>query len=64
MVLWSLPSSIAELIHQCGRIGRDGAEGAVVCFFNAKNKKVFKGLVKLCEEAHIKLPKSARVRVV
>ncbi|KAK8816858.1 hypothetical protein WA577_002652 [Blastocystis sp. JDR] len=60
LVLWSLPSSIAELIHQCGRIGRDGAEGAVVCFFNAKNKKVFKGLVRLCEEAHIKLPKKVK----
>ena len=55
-MLWALPTSVAELIHQCGRIGRSGEQGAVVCFCNAKNKKVFGGLVRLCEDAHIRLP--------
>ena len=57
MIIWSCGTSVSELIHNVGRLGRTGKEGDVIVFCNAHNKKIFPGLIRLCEENHIHLPK-------
>ena len=56
VILFDMPNSIEEYIHQIGRAGGLGSTGFVMSFINNSNKKIFLDLRELFKTTENKLP--------
>ncbi|KAB1200610.1 DEAD-box ATP-dependent RNA helicase 41 [Morella rubra] len=57
VIVFDMPSSIKEYIHQIGRASRLGEEGTAILFVNDENKSVFPELIRILKSAGAPLPR-------
>lgn len=57
VILFDLPNSIDEYIHQVGRASRMGEEGMAVVFVNEEDRRIFKELVQVLKTAGAPIPR-------
>ncbi|KAK4688639.1 ATP-dependent RNA helicase DDX3X, partial [Tremellales sp. Uapishka_1] len=56
VILYDLPSDVAEYTHRIGRTGRAGNTGTSTAFFNRNNLNLARDLIDLLKEAHQIVP--------
>ncbi|KAF6992938.1 hypothetical protein CFC21_009889 [Triticum aestivum] len=56
VILFDMPISIDEYIHQVGRASRMGEEGVPIVFVNEKDRKLFRELVQVLKTAGAPIP--------
>ncbi|EIW69862.1 ATP-dependent RNA helicase ded1 [Tremella mesenterica] len=56
VILYDLPTDVAEYTHRIGRTGRAGNTGTSTAFFNRNNLNLARDLVDLLTEAHQTVP--------
>jgi len=61
VIIFDMPNSIEEYVHQVGRAGRLHSEGAVMAFINKSNKNVFVALQELCTKSGRKSSLNLRI---
>lgn len=57
VILFDIPNSIDEYIHQVGRASRMGEEGMAVVFVNEEDRRIFKELVQVLKTAGAPIPR-------
>ena len=57
VILFDIPNSIDEYIHQVGRASRMGEEGMAIVFVNEEDTKIFKELVPVLKTAGAPIPR-------
>ncbi|XP_073099073.1 DEAD-box ATP-dependent RNA helicase 41 [Elaeis guineensis] len=56
VIIFDMPSSMAEYVHQVGRASRMGEEGVAIVFVNEEDKKLFRELVQYLKSAGAAVP--------
>jgi ATP-dependent RNA helicase DDX3X len=56
VILYDLPTDVAEYTHRIGRTGRAGNTGNATAFFNRNNLGIARDLIDLLKEAHQVVP--------
>jgi ATP-dependent RNA helicase DDX59 len=56
VILFDMPNSIDEYIHQVGRASRMGEEGMAIVFVNNEDRRLFKDLVQFLKTAGAPIP--------
>lgn len=56
VILYDLPTDVAEYTHRIGRTGRAGNTGNSTAFFNRNNLSIGRDLIDLLKEAHQDVP--------
>jgi len=57
VIVFDMPNSIKEYIHQIGRASRLGEEGTAIVFVNEENKNMFPELIKILKSAGAAVPR-------
>jgi ATP-dependent RNA helicase DDX59 len=57
VILFDIPNSIDEYIHQVGRASRMGEEGMAILFVNEEDRRIFKELVPVLKTAGAPIPR-------
>ncbi|XP_059429643.1 DEAD-box ATP-dependent RNA helicase 41-like [Corylus avellana] len=57
VIVFDMPNSIKEYIHQIGRASRLGEEGTAIVFVNEENKNMFPELIKILKTAGAAVPR-------
>ncbi|KAJ1388826.1 Zinc finger, HIT-type [Sesbania bispinosa] len=57
VIVFDMPNSIKEYVHQIGRASRMGEEGQAIVFVNKENKNVFRELVDVLKSAGAAVPR-------
>ncbi|XP_077221795.1 P-loop containing nucleoside triphosphate hydrolases superfamily protein isoform X2 [Tasmannia lanceolata] len=57
VIVFDMPNSIKEYIHQIGRASRMGEEGMAIVFVNEENKSLFRELVEILRSARAAVPR-------
>ncbi|XP_027358675.1 DEAD-box ATP-dependent RNA helicase 41 [Abrus precatorius] len=57
VIVFDIPNSIKEYVHQIGRASRMGEEGQAIVFVNEENKNVFAELVDVLKSAGAAVPR-------
>ncbi|XP_028761165.1 DEAD-box ATP-dependent RNA helicase 41 [Neltuma alba] len=57
VIVFDMPNSIKEYVHQIGRASRMGEEGQAVVFVNEENKNVFAELTEILKSAGAAVPR-------
>jgi ATP-dependent RNA helicase DDX59 len=57
VIVFDMPNSIKEYIHQIGRASRMGEEGTAIVFVNEENKNMFPELIKILKSAGAAVPR-------
>uniref|UniRef100_A0A7N0URT2 DEAD-box ATP-dependent RNA helicase 41 n=1 Tax=Kalanchoe fedtschenkoi TaxID=63787 RepID=A0A7N0URT2_KALFE len=57
VIVFDIPNSTKEYIHQIGRASRMGAEGAAYVFVNEENKSIFPELIKILKSSGAVIPR-------
>uniref|UniRef100_A0A6V7QQZ9 DEAD-box ATP-dependent RNA helicase 41 n=1 Tax=Ananas comosus var. bracteatus TaxID=296719 RepID=A0A6V7QQZ9_ANACO len=57
VIIFDLPNSIEDYVHQVGRASRMGDEGTSIIFVNEEDKKLFKELVQTLKSAGAAIPR-------
>lgn len=57
VIVFDMPNSIKEYVHQVGRASRMGEEGQAIVFVNEENKKVFAELVDVLKSGGAAVPR-------
>ncbi|CAL5185511.1 unnamed protein product [Lathyrus oleraceus] len=57
VIVFDMPNSIKEYVHQIGRASRMGEEGQAIVFVNDENKKVFAELVDVLKSGAAAIPR-------
>ncbi|XAR60436.1 RNA helicase [Bertholletia excelsa] len=66
VIVFDMPNSIKEYVHQIGRASRLGEEGAAIVFINEENKKMFPEFLDILKSSGAPIPKellNSRYRV-
>ncbi|CAH9103430.1 unnamed protein product [Cuscuta epithymum] len=56
VIVFDMPNSIKEYVHQIGRASRMGEEGESIVFVNEENKKLFPDLVDTLKSSEASIP--------
>ncbi|CAH9106649.1 unnamed protein product [Cuscuta epithymum] len=56
VIVFDMPNSIKEYVHQIGRASRMGEEGESIVFVNEENKKLFPDLVDTLKSSGASIP--------
>ncbi|KAG9441753.1 hypothetical protein H6P81_017607 [Aristolochia fimbriata] len=57
VVIFDMPSSIKEYVHQIGRASRFGEEGSAIAFVNEDDKNLFRELVEILKASGAPVPR-------
>lgn len=57
VIIFDMPNSMEEYVHQVGRASRMGVEGTAIVFVNEEDKKLFKELVQNLKAAGSAIPR-------
>lgn len=57
VIMFDMPNSIKEYVHQMGRASRMGEEGTSIVFVNEENKKMFPELVETLKSSGAAIPR-------
>lgn len=57
VIMFDMPNSIKEYVHQIGRASRMGEEGSSIVFINEENKKLFPELVEILKSSGAPIPR-------
>ncbi|KAL6888298.1 hypothetical protein ACP4OV_009324 [Aristida adscensionis] len=57
VILFDMPNSIDEYVHQVGRASRMGEEGLAIAFVNGEDRRLFKDLVQVLKTAGAPVPR-------
>eukprot|EP00250_Pteridium_aquilinum_P016396 c23085_g1_i2 orf=77-1195(-) len=57
VIVFDMPSSLEEYIHQVGRASRLGMPGIAMVFVNNENKGIFKGFISLLQSSGATVPR-------
>lgn len=57
VIVFDMPSSMAEYVHQVGRASRMGEDGVAIVFVNEEDKKLFRELVQNLKSAGAAVPR-------
>ncbi|KAL6604476.1 hypothetical protein ACP70R_042903 [Stipagrostis hirtigluma subsp. patula] len=57
VILFDMPNSIDEYVHQVGRASRMGEEGMAIVFVNEEDRRLFKELVQILKTAGAPIPR-------
>lgn len=57
VIMFDIPNSIKEYVHQIGRASRMGEEGTSIVFINEENKKLFPELVEVLKSSGAPIPR-------
>lgn len=57
VIVFDIPNSIREYIHQIGRASRMGEEGTAIVFVNEENKNLFRELVEILRSSGASVPR-------
>ncbi|KAK1374758.1 DEAD-box ATP-dependent RNA helicase 41 [Heracleum sosnowskyi] len=57
VIMFDMPNSIKEYVHQIGRASRMGGEGTSIVFINEENKKLFPELVEVLKSSGAPIPR-------
>ncbi|KAK3156304.1 hypothetical protein QOZ80_2AG0105420 [Eleusine coracana subsp. coracana] len=57
VILFDMPNSIHEYVHQVGRASRMGEEGSAIVFVNNEDRRLFKDLVQFLKTAGAPIPR-------
>uniref|UniRef100_A0A5B6Z4K5 DEAD-box ATP-dependent RNA helicase 41 n=1 Tax=Davidia involucrata TaxID=16924 RepID=A0A5B6Z4K5_DAVIN len=57
VIVFDMPNSIKEYVHQIGRASRMGEEGTAIVFVNEENKKMFPELVEILKSSGAAIPR-------
>lgn len=57
VIVFDMPNSIKEYIHQIGRASRLGEAGTAIVFVNEENKNIFPELIKILKSAGAAVPR-------
>ena len=57
VVVFDMPNSVEEYVHQIGRASRLGMPGSAIVFINNENKGIFKSFVSLLQSSGVFVPK-------
>ncbi|KAL1830139.1 hypothetical protein ACET3Z_008551 [Daucus carota] len=57
VIMFDMPNSIKEYIHQIGRTSRMGEEGTSIVFINEEDKKIFPELVEFLKSSGAPIPR-------
>eukprot|EP00268_Persea_americana_P021269 TRINITY_DN21220_c0_g2_i1.p1 TRINITY_DN21220_c0_g2~~TRINITY_DN21220_c0_g2_i1.p1 ORF type:complete len:536 (-),score=122.67 TRINITY_DN21220_c0_g2_i1:290-1897(-) len=57
VIVFDMPNSIKEYVHQVGRASRLGEEGTSILFVNEENKKLFRELVEILRSSGAAIPR-------
>lgn len=57
VIVFDLPNSIKEYVHQIGRVSRLGQEGRAIVFVNEEDKKLFPELVDILKSSGAVIPR-------
>ncbi|XP_039143898.1 DEAD-box ATP-dependent RNA helicase 41 [Dioscorea cayenensis subsp. rotundata] len=57
VIIFDMPNSMEEYIHQIGRASRMGEEGSAIVFINEEDKKLFKELVQNLKSVGAAIPR-------
>ncbi|XP_060196694.1 DEAD-box ATP-dependent RNA helicase 41 isoform X1 [Lycium barbarum] len=57
VIVFDMPNSIKEYVHQVGRASRMGEEGTAIVFVNEENKKLFPELVEALKTSGAAIPR-------
>ncbi|KAL7174666.1 hypothetical protein ACSBR2_033833 [Camellia fascicularis] len=57
VIVFDMPNSIKEYVHQIGRASRLGEEGTAIVFVNEENKKIFPELVDILKSSGAPIPR-------
>ncbi|KAL8112387.1 hypothetical protein AgCh_019915 [Apium graveolens] len=57
VIMFDMPNSIKEYVHQIGRASRMGEEGSSIVFINEENKKLFPELVGVLKSSGAPIPR-------
>lgn len=57
VIIFDMPNSMEEYVHQVGRASRMGAEGVAIVFVNEEDKKLFKELVQNLKSVGAAIPR-------
>ncbi|KAJ7296191.1 hypothetical protein O6H91_12G076900 [Diphasiastrum complanatum] len=56
VIIFDMPNSLEEYVHQIGRASRLGIPGSAIVFINNDSKVLFKGFIKLLRETQVFIP--------
>lgn len=62
VIVFDMPISIKEYVHQIGRASRLGEEGTAIVFVNEENKKIFPELVDILKSSGAPIPRELNSR--
>ncbi|PIA42237.1 hypothetical protein AQUCO_02000003v1 [Aquilegia coerulea] len=57
VIVFDMPNSIKEYIHQIGRASRLGEEGIAIALVNEENKNIFPELVEILKSSRVAVPR-------
>ncbi|KAL6953591.1 DEAD-box ATP-dependent RNA helicase 41 [Sarracenia purpurea var. burkii] len=57
VIVFDMPNSIKEYVHQIGRASRLGQEGTAIVFLNEENKKIFPEFVDILKSSGAPIPR-------
>lgn len=57
VIIFDMPNSMEEFIHQVGRASRMGEQGTAITFVNDEDKKLFRELVQNLKSVGAAIPK-------
>ncbi|KAI7984269.1 DEAD-box ATP-dependent RNA helicase 41 [Camellia lanceoleosa] len=57
VIVFDMPNSIKEYVHQIGRASRLGEKGTSIVFVNEENKKFFPGVVDILKSSGAHIPR-------
>jgi ATP-dependent RNA helicase DDX59 len=57
VILFDMPNSIDEYVHQVGRASRMGEEGMAIVFLNDEDRKIFRELAQVLKTAGAPIPR-------
>ncbi|XP_040993630.1 DEAD-box ATP-dependent RNA helicase 41 isoform X1 [Juglans microcarpa x Juglans regia] len=57
VIVFDMPNSVKEYIHQIGRASRLGEEGTAIAFVNEESKNIFPELIKILKSAGAAVPR-------
>ena len=57
VIVFDMPNSIKEYVHQIGRASRLGEEGTAILFLNEENRNLFPELVEILKSSGAAIPR-------
>lgn len=57
VIVFDMPNSMKEYVHQIGRASRMGEEGTAIVFINEENKRMFPELVEILKSSGAAIPR-------